>query len=172
MKIFVCGHGRHGKDEFAERLSRETDLSYVSSSYFVARKVALPYLAKAGLFYGSVEECYDDRHNHRDLWYQSVREFNGDDLSRLSRAIFDSHDMYVGIRDDKEFLASKDLANFSFWVDASDRVEYRDPTCKITEDMCDATINNNGSLRELQDVVEGLAIALNVHRLQSMLADE
>ncbi len=162
MKVFICGHGRHGKDEFAQLLSKYSGLSFVSSSLFVAKHVCMPYLERLGIRYDKIEDCYEDRHAHRQEWYDAIREYNREDKSRLSRAIFARYDVYVGIRDVEEFLASQHLADLSIWIDASERIQTLDPTCKITSDLCDIYVDNNGTLEDLEIRADCIAAILSV----------
>ena len=152
MKIFIVGHGRHGKDTVAEFLREQYGLTFESSSYFCAEHVVKPYLEENyGLKYHSVQECFDDRSNHREEWYRAIRTFNEENESRLSSSIFSKYDMYVGIRDRTEFLASKHLSDLAIWVDAFKRVPTADPTCKILPIDCDTIIDNNGTEEELKN---------------------
>lgn len=156
MKIFVIGHGRHGKDTVGEVIRDMTGLTFESSSMFCAAHVVTPWLEKLGITYDSLEECYEDRVNHRVEWYNAIRAFNKDDESRLSAAIFDKFDMYVGIRSRIEFLASKHLSDLAIWVEAAERVPQVDPTCKILKTDCDIIIDNNGTEEELIEKTERL----------------
>lgn len=149
MKIFVIGHGRHGKDTVGEVIRDMTGLTFESSSMFCAEHVVTPWLEKLGITYDSLEECYEDRVNHRVEWYNAIRAFNEDDESKLSAAIFSEYDMYVGIRSRVEFLASRHLSDLSIWVEASERVPQIDPTCKILPTDCDIILDNNGTEEEL-----------------------
>jgi hypothetical protein len=103
-----------------------------------------------------LEECYDDRINHRVEWYNAIRSFNQGDEARLSAAIFAEYDMYVGIRSRVEFLAAKHLSDLSIWVEAGQRVPQVDPTCKILATDCDIILDNNGTKRELVEKTERL----------------
>ena len=67
-KLLVIGYGRHGKDTVSEILCREMDLNYQSSSEFCAGHVMFPTLSKK-YGYKDVDECYNDRHNHRPVSY-------------------------------------------------------------------------------------------------------
>lgn len=170
LKLFILGSGRHGKDTVAEIIRDDFGLTFQSSSLFVAEKVCRPYMAEVvGITYDTLEECYEDRHNHRTHWYNAIKAYNAGDLSRLSRELFfgdedeEGLDMYVGIRDRDEFLASRDIADLSIWVDASERVKYADPTIKIKKEDADVVILNN----EVDpDVVE---LRRRVHRLMKSL---
>lgn len=145
MKLFVVGHGRHGKDTVAEFVQENYGLTFESSSMFCAEHVVRPHMESLGVAYKSLEDCYDDRSNHRIEWYNAIRAYNKDNESRLSSAIFDKYDMYVGIRSRVEFLASKHLSDLSIWVEAAERVTVEDPTCKIFPGDCDIIVDNNGT---------------------------
>ena len=105
-------------------------------------------MADLGVTYDSLEDCYADRHNHRMAWYEAIMAFNEDDPSRLSRAIFSTYEMYVGIRSRTEFLAARDFADLAIWVDGFERHPEPDPTCKILKSDCDIVLDNNGTLEE------------------------
>ncbi len=151
MKLFVIGHGRHGKDTVAEFIQKNYGLSFESSSMFCAEHVVAPWLEKMGITYDSLEKCYEDRVNHRMDWYEAIRSYNKEDESRLSTAIFANYDMYVGIRSRVEFLASRHLSDLSIWVEASDRHTYIDPSCKVLREDCDVIVDNNGTIAEIYD---------------------
>jgi hypothetical protein len=151
MKIFVVGHGRHGKDTVGEYIQEHCGLTFESSSMFCAEHVVTPWLEKLGITYDSLEECYEDRVNHRVEWYNAIRAFNKEDESKLSAAIFDKYDMYVGIRSRIEFLAAKSLSDLAIWVESSERIPQVDPTCKILASDCDIIIDNNGTKDELRE---------------------
>ena len=150
-KIFVIGHGRHGKDTVGEIIQEICGLTFESSSMFCAEHVVTPWLEKLGITYDSLDECYEDRVNHRMEWYDAIRDFNKEDESKLSAAIFNKYDMYVGIRSRVEFLAARHLSDLSIWVEASTRVPQIDPTCKILPTDCDIIIDNNGTEEELRE---------------------
>lgn len=150
-KIFVIGHGRHGKDTVGEIIQEICGLTFESSSMFCAEHVVAPWLEKLGITYDSLDECYEDRVNHRMEWYNAIRDFNKNDESKLAAAIFDKYDMYVGIRSRIEFLAARNLSDLSIWVEAATRVPQVDPTCKILATDCDIIIDNNGTEEELRE---------------------
>lgn len=165
-KIFVVGHGRHGKDTVGEMINEACGLTFESSSMFCAEHVVRPWLEKLGITYDSLEECYADRVNYRIQWYEAIRAYNEGDESRLSAAIFSKYDMYVGIRSRIEFLASRSLSDLSIWVDASERIPQIDPTCKILATDCDIIIDNNGTEEELRKKLDRLLglIARNIEQ--------
>jgi hypothetical protein len=149
VKLFIIGQGRHGKDTVAEFVQKTYGLTFESSSMFCAEHVVTPWLEKMGITYDSLEECYEDRVNHRMDWYEAIRSYNKEDESRLSRAIFAKYDMYVGIRSRVEFLEARHLSDLSIWVEASERWPAIDPSCKILKEDCDVIVDNNGTIGDL-----------------------
>jgi hypothetical protein len=149
VKLFIVGQGRHGKDTVAEFVRKAYGLTFESSSMFCAEHVVTPWLEKMGITYDSLEECYEDRVNHRMDWYEAIRSYNKEDESKLSRAIFAKYDMYVGIRSRVEFLEARHFSDLSIWVEAADRWPAVDPSCKILKEDCDVIVDNNGTIEEL-----------------------
>jgi hypothetical protein len=149
VKLFIVGQGRHGKDTVAEFVQKAYGLTFESSSMFCAEHVVTPWLEKMGITYDSLEECYEDRVNHRMDWYEAIRSYNKEDESKLSRAIFAKYDMYVGIRSRVEFLEARHFSDLSVWVEAADRWPAVDPSCKILKEDCDVIVDNNGTIEEL-----------------------
>lgn len=158
-KLMVCGHGRHGKDTVCEVM---TPWKFISSSMFVAAEAVYPQL-KDLYDYASIEECYADRHNHRAEWHRLISAYNKDDLPRLARSLYAEHDIYCGLRCEKEFEAIKaeGLFALSIWVDASERLPPENTdSCTITKHMCDIVIENNGT---------EIALLRKVHRFKTVL---
>lgn len=141
-KLMVCGHGRHGKDTFCELMA---PLQFVSSSLFVAEHAVYPALREK-YHYISLEECYNDRHSHRSEWFNLIAEYNRNDSARLARQLYESYDIYCGLRSADEFFAAQDerLFDLSIWVDASKRLPPEpSDSCTIRPEMCDFIIENN-----------------------------
>lgn len=157
-KLLVIGHGRHGKDTVCEILRNQYGYSFESSSQFCSR-LFIYDLLKEKYNYASEETCYLDRHNHRAEWYNAICDYNVPDAARLGREIFKTHDIYCGLRNKREFFAMKNTGVFDFaiWVDRSDHLptESKD-SMSLEQWMADYTIDNNGSLEELE---------FNVHQL-------
>jgi len=151
-KLLVIGHGRHGKDTVCEILRDHYGYSFESSSKFCSRLFIFDMLEdKYG--YADEEQCYADRHNHRQEWYEAICDYNVPDASRLGREIFKEHDIYCGLRNKKEFHAMKntDVFEYAIWVDRSDHLPPEAKTSMSLEQwMADYTIDNNGSLEELE----------------------
>ncbi len=154
-KVLVLGYARHGKDTVCELLRDRYDLTFTSSSQFCAEHVVLPWFrSNPGTFeYKDAAACFDDRHNHRALWYDLITDYNKPDMARLGREIFASNDVYCGLRNAREFHAVKNagLYDFAVWVDASDRVPPEDASsCTVEPWMADFVLDNNGSLEDLE----------------------
>lgn len=155
MKIYICGYARHGKDTVADILSNWYGLRHESSSHIAMREFLRNTLAcQYGLRYASEEHCYEDRVNHRALWFNIIKRYGEGDPARLSRLIFRDNDLYVGIRNVEEFYASmmERLVDLSIWVDASERLgktEGKDSN-NLNPDDCDIVIRNNGTRKELE----------------------
>jgi hypothetical protein len=149
-RLLIVGHGRHGKDEFAKLLCHYGNFSFSSSSWCAAEFVFEALKSKYG--YKSVAECFEDRHNHREEWMQLICDFNTPDKTKLAKLIYEKSNIYVGMRDNAEYLqgVADSLFNYIFYVDASRRVNYQDPTFTIPFDPIKMIrIDNNGSLKDL-----------------------
>lgn len=170
-KLLVLGYGRHGKDTVSGILAKRYGLSFASSSEFCAEHVVLPYFRqarrlwastpepvdgeplKAPPYYETWQECFADRHNHRKEWYDAIVAFNTPDAAALGKAIFARHDIYCGLRSEREFraLEAARLYDLCLWVDRSGHLppESTD-SCTVSPYMADVVLDNNGSFDELQ----------------------
>lgn len=154
IKLMILGFARHGKDTAAEILRDNLGLKCASSSYTAAEKVMVPFLASKGITYASLDECYADRVNHRQDWYEQIKAYNTPDGARLAREIYKDNDIYVGMRSAAELEAVKkeELFNYSIWVDRSKHVAPESSlSCSVTQAMADYTIDNNGTLEQLKE---------------------
>lgn len=158
VKLLVVGHGRHGKDTVCEILSQHYHLTFQSSSMFCAQQFIYDRMnADLGYNYSTFEECYADRHNKREIWYNMIRDYNKPDPTRLGREIFESYDIYCGLRNKAEFHALKNSSSYDYaiWVDRSDHLPPEDKNSNTIEPwMCDFVLDNNGSLDDLKFNVE------------------
>lgn len=163
-RLLIMGYARHGKDTVCELLRDLYGFRFTSSSQFCAERVVFPALQKryAELtimekpdvpIYETAQQCFDDRANHRKLWYNLITAHNTPDLARLGREIFEGHDVYCGIRNAREFHALRNAGVFdvAIWVDASARglpAEGKD-SCTVEPWMADFVLDNSGSLDDL-----------------------
>jgi|TARA_R110002126_G_scaffold36668_1_gene111213 hypothetical protein len=158
LKLLVIGHGRHGKDTVCEILRDKYGYSFESSSQFCSKLFIYNNL-KDKYGYANEEECYADRHNHRAEWYNAICDYNVPDPARLGREMFNAYDIYCGLRNKKEYHAMRntEVFDYAIWVDRSDYLplESKD-SMSLEQWMADFTIDNNGTLEELQFNVDQL----------------
>jgi hypothetical protein len=152
MKILVVGYMRHGKDTVCEMLRDNHGLKFESSSELAVEKIHFDIMApKYG--YKTFQECYDDRVNHRQEWFEQFREYSKDDPSKWCRQVFQVSDMYCGLRNKTEFhsLKNRRLFDACIWVDRSDHLPPEPKESMTIEQwMADYTIDNNGTLEQLE----------------------
>lgn len=159
-KWLLIGLGRHGKDTAAEYLRDKHNYIFTSSSMYAAEKFVYNSL-KDVLGYGSFEQCYEDRHNWRELWYQLIKAYNSKQGSRIaSEMIADGYDMYVGMRDDGELTQCKKECLFDIivWIDAEERLGVTESkeSCKVTKEDAHVIIYNNTTLEDLYSQLDAL----------------
>lgn len=161
VKICVLGKGRHGKDTVCELLRDFAGLTFESSSKICSSFVFEDLRDKYG--YASIEECYNDRHNHRKEWHDLISNFNGKDPARLTKLILSHNDIYCGLRSKRELDAASGLFDLIIWVSANERVgsdtESSD-SITVTKDDADIIIENNGSVEDLR---------LKIYKLQRLI---
>jgi dephospho-CoA kinase len=150
MKVLILGNARHGKDTLAELFNQYFGLTFMSSSQASADFFLYNQL-KDKYGYTSSEECFEDRVNHREEWYQAICNYNKDNRARLAQDILSRSDCYVGMRDKEEFneCVKQKLFDLIIWVDASKRLPL-EPGTSFNINMSDADIivENNGTFEE------------------------
>lgn len=148
-KVVVVGYGRHGKDTVTELLGKY-GLKGLSTSKLLAESVVYPVLKDK---YPNVEACYNDRHNHRELWFNIIKDAAKDDLGRIAELVFRRNNIYCGIRDIDQLREAwyTGLVDVTFWVDASGRMPPEgSESCTVRARDADYSICNNGSLKALE----------------------
>lgn len=145
-KILILGHGRHGKDTVAEIIHDLTGLTYTSSSRAMLDIIYPVLTLVTGIT--DKEELFEKRTENRELWKELINLYNAADKSALAQRICGVTDIYVGMRDDQEFEASRHLFDLILWVDAEQR-HPPDPTMLIKKQPGMQWIDNNGDLDEL-----------------------
>lgn len=156
-KLLIIGQGRHGKDTVVDYLVEKYGMNSESSSHASAR-IFIFYTLKDEFGYKNVDECFNDRHNHRALWYRLICLYNREKKSALAKEIMKHNDIYCGMRDAIELVKCKEENVFDaiIWVDASERVDYIEPDTSINvqKEDADYIVNNNGTLEQTFEQVD------------------
>ena len=162
MKVLILGNARHGKDTLAELFNQYFGLTFMSSSQASADFFLYNQL-KDKYGYTSSEECFEDRVNHREEWYQAICNYNKDNRARLAQDILSRSNCYVGMRDKEEFneCVKQKLFDIIIWVDASKRLPL-EPGTSFNINMSDADIivENNGTFEEFVEKSKRIGKAL------------
>jgi hypothetical protein len=154
MKILLLGDGRHGKDSAGEILTRDHGLRSVSSSEFAAQKAVYPVVAD---LYADWRACFEDRANHRELWFHAIAAYNLRPGPMLAEQILEDHDIYTGMRRRDEFKRSRHLFDAVIWVDRSDHLPPEPGgSMELTAYDADWILDNNGSLDDLRSRIHEL----------------
>ena len=149
-RFLVAGNSRSGKDTFAEAMVKHAGgFLRAKSSSMMALEVFLydRLVGHYGLGYNSLEEAFEDRFNHREIWFNEITAYNDGDRTRLATKIFESNNIYVGMRNREEFRICRPLVNLAIWVD-SDRGFEHDGD-QVSRDDCDIVIPNFEGLEDL-----------------------
>lgn len=161
-KLLIIGHGRHGKDTVCDILKDHYNFNFLSSSQFCSRKFIFTTL-KDLYGYANEVECYNDRHNHRQEWYEMIRDYCAVDPAKLGREIFAEYDVYCGLRNKAEYHAMRNqgVYDYAIWVDRSDHLPLESITSMTLEPwMADFVIDNNGTLADLEKNTRDLITTL------------
>lgn len=162
-KLLILGWARHGKDTVAEMLRDHYGYKFQSSSHAAAELVCRPAMAALGITYDSLEQCYEDRVNHRATWYEAIKAYNHPDPARLAKEILKLGDMYVGMRSAHEYAVARDLFDLVVWVDASGRGVPPEPRSSMDIDYDPEwmrLLRNDGDLEDLKLEVAALSTEL------------
>jgi dephospho-CoA kinase len=153
VKLLIVGHMRHGKDTLAEILNEHFGLKFISSSQACA-DIFIYDTLKEKYGYKTPEECYQDRMNRRQEWYEMICDYNKEDKARLAKEILKYNNTYVGMRDSSEIkeCLKQGLFDLVIWVDAGKRLPQEDSNSfNITPADADIIIENNGTYEEFKE---------------------
>jgi hypothetical protein len=101
MNLLIIGYARHGKTESAKILKREMGFRFQDSSK-AAAEIFLFDKLKEKYGYKDFKECFKDRVNRREEWFNEICEFNKEDPARLAKEIMKKANIYCGMRSDRE----------------------------------------------------------------------
>lgn len=164
-KLIVIGFARHGKDTVCELLAHH-GYTFKSSSMVAGLEVVYPVL-KDKYNYQTFEECFADRMNHRQEWFELISNYNYAEPDRLAKRIFSQADIYCGLRKFEELAVIKRKTNaIVIWVDASKIMPPESAkSCTIAMKQADIILDNNfKDLGRLKESVELLVRVLNDER--------
>lgn len=156
MKILILGHARHAKDTVAEIIRKNYGLNFESSSRAAAEIFIFDAL-KDKYNYKDIDECFEDRVNHRKEWNNLICDYNTPNKSRLAEEIMSKNDIYVGMRDDEEFNKCQEICLFDTVIGVFDPRKELEPKTSFNIDMwksSDIVIMNNSTLEVLEQRVK------------------
>lgn len=120
MKLLLLGHRQCGKTTIGKMIADKLGLVAHDSSWYAAENIVYPVL-KERYGYKDAVACYEDRGNHRQEWFDLIREFNAEPDS-LTKDILANGDIYVGMRSQWEFDGSRHHFDRILWIEGGDRV--------------------------------------------------
>lgn len=151
--ILIIGYGGCGKDTAAEYWRNTFGMTFMSSSW-AAGEIFIFELLMKKYDYASKEECFADRRNRRDEWYDLICWYNKDDKTRLAREILSKTGAYIGMRDRPEVVECrhKNVFDIVIWIDAEERVgKESEDSCTVSKEDADIIITNNGTEAEFKE---------------------
>ena len=162
MKIMIIGPDRHGKDTACEYLQNIHGLKFVSATWVALEEIVYSKLQPI-YKYATEMECFIDRVNHREEWSKIIKDYNGTDLSRLTSLVFSKSDIYCGLRNVDEYIATVELGiiDRTIWVDSSIRLNSHNSyssTPKELKNYADMIIDNNGTLEQLYTALDEMML--------------
>ncbi len=151
-KLLIIGHARHGKDTVAGMFNEMYGYTFKSSSQ-AAAEIFIYDALKDKYGYKSFEECYKDRMNHRDEWYNMICEYNLEDPARLAKEIMKTNDIYVGMRSAREIESCVEQGIFDYVVAVYDERKPLEDDSSLDDaifEYTDVALNNSGTLDDLK----------------------
>lgn len=167
--ILILGYARHGKDTVADLLQKQFGIKYTSTSLCISNILTFSVLQNK-YQYATAEECYADRHQHREEWFSTIRKYNQNDKTKLARSVLQLSDCYVGMRDKEAVIECKrkNVFDIVVWVDAKKRLPRESlSSCTVTPNLADVIVDNNGTPEMLLQEVDKLGSFINSHKCRS-----
>lgn len=149
----VVGHARHGKDTVCEELTQH-GWTFRPTTKLIGELVVYPIL-KSRYGYQNFGECFVDRVNHRREWFDLIAIYNYSDPARLAKLVYETSDIYCGIRRFEELKeVKKQVDCLTIWVEAGKRQPKEGKSCTIEKSQADIILYNNGSRADLQKNID------------------
>lgn len=166
MKLAIVGPGCCGKDTCAEYLAKHTGLRYTHGISRQAAPYVYRHLLTMGFTYKNVEECYDDRANHRTKWADAIDVLQAHDPAAITRELLVEQDIVTGVRRGREHqtLVDEGIVDCWIWIDRvhnDDGSDIHDPTQGFGANDCDIVILNHWGLDEYRQKLKALAALIN-----------
>jgi len=162
MQIVICGHGRCGKDTASQWFMEHTRLRFHESTSEAAAQLCYQRLREKYGYY-SVEQAFEDRHNHRKEWAEIIWAYNEPDGLTLYRDMLEANDILNGVRKASELEALRThlLVDLVIWID---RDVPNDPSLEMDSSVADIIIDNNGTLADLHQKLSRFARVARILR--------
>jgi hypothetical protein len=144
-RLVVIGHKSHGKGTFAAIAREEFGLTVQGTSLHTS--LLMFNIMRDTHGYATVDECYQDRDNHRELWFDEIRRYCGNNPARVIETILSDNLICEGPRHRVEFEAAKQkhgLWDLVIFIDASKRLPLEpSSSMQLTREDADIVIENN-----------------------------
>lgn len=164
-KLLIIGHGRHGKDSFAEILRDEHGYKFTSSSEFVGAECIWDNWGCAK--YDSFDAMYADRAQHRQVWFELIAAYNTPDKTKTAATMLQrGFDLYVGMRrrDELDACNAAGLFDAVVWIDRSLHCPNEPAdSMELTAEDAHIVVDNNGSLDDLRQAAKDVLAHLRKH---------
>lgn len=148
MKILIIGHKGSGKTHIGKILGGRLGVGYKDSSAYCFDHVVYPVL-KEKYGYLNEAEAMADKDNRRADWFDLISQYNAIP-DRLTREILKDHNIYVGMRNRREFEGSHHHFDLRIWIDASERVPDESiKSMELTKADAQYVFNNNGGIKDV-----------------------
>jgi hypothetical protein len=124
--------------------------------------------------YKSFEECYEDRKQHRDEWFQMICDFNEPDKARLAKEILKRADIYVGMRSNSELQECKKQGIFDLIIGVYRPLFPEEPMTSFDIDIwqeCDIIIPNGETKKELKTKINKLKLLFDEKIKENLLSN-
>ncbi len=156
--ILICGPGESGKTTVSH-IFRRLGFKYSQSTSQASNQVVFEASITAGLGFATADECWARRREFREFWRDVISDYNGPDRLGLYRRMVADNSIIDGIRLKPELEACRrEFGALSVWIRRPDAPP--DNSLDFGESDCHLTLNNAGSLQDLDNLVVLLAAGL------------